>query len=66
MRWSADELLYHDYFRENMPFGDNDGRGGGHLPVLTERRRQSLVAQNSIETSEGIKTKTHYLPSINL
>jgi hypothetical protein len=59
MRWSADELLRHEYFREysfKLPEqqSENSRRGGGgHLPLLAERRRQSIVLQNSFENPDG-------------
>uniref|UniRef100_A0A914L024 cyclin-dependent kinase n=1 Tax=Meloidogyne incognita TaxID=6306 RepID=A0A914L024_MELIC len=71
MRWSAEELLRHQYFREFL-FKLPEFDGGeattinGYLPVLAERRRQSYAQQlisNSEQEGQRTVDSTH-LPSI--
>ncbi|CAK5111462.1 unnamed protein product [Meloidogyne enterolobii] len=69
MRWSAEELLRHQYFREfifKLPeFDGAEATINGYLPVLAERRRQSYSQQIINSEQEGQRTvdSTH-LPSI--
>ena len=70
MRWSAEELLRHEYFKEfSFRLPEFDGGEAttiiGYLPILAERRRPSPARQtmNNSEQDQRNNDSTH-LPSI--